>query len=202
MTTNVALPVAPLHAVPEVRLLDARAAGLDEQGLRACARAMTDGCGMPHVARSYRYPFALVAWHQEPVGVDLERIDRCDAAFANLICTPRERTRPRALADSDPYLTSLWCSKEALAKALGDALSYDPSRLDSPVYWPDLRSGPWRATPLETVPQHAAWLCWRSSSDERRAPSGIPITSVTASSRDDRLTSDGQCSGRRAQVRI
>jgi hypothetical protein len=148
---------------PEVVLLDARDEGLDEPGLRARARALTAERRKSHVARSYRYPYALVAWHSQPVGVDIERIEPCDAAFARLICTPAERADATASADQDVYLSSLWCSKEALSKALGDALRYDPSRLDSPMRWPELRSGPWSATPLKTVTGHAAWLCWRSA---------------------------------------
>jgi phosphopantetheinyl transferase len=151
------------EGTPEVRLLDARAAGLDEAGLRTWARAQTAACGQPYVVRSYRYPYALVAWHSEPVGVDIERIEPCDAAFAELILTPAERADPMPFAEPDAHLTSLWCSKEALSKALGDALRYDPGRLDSPMRWPDLRSGPWRAAPLRTTPRHTAWLCWRAA---------------------------------------
>ncbi|HEY4897857.1 MAG TPA: hypothetical protein VII01_17440, partial [Solirubrobacteraceae bacterium] len=43
-----------------------------------------------------------------------------------------ERADATASANQDAYLSSLWCSKAALSKALGDALRYDPSRLDSP----------------------------------------------------------------------
>jgi hypothetical protein len=149
------------EGAPQVVLLDARAAGLDEAGLRAQARALAAERPASHVARSYRHPHALVAWHSEPVGVDIERIETCDTAFAQLICTPLERAGATATDDRDVYLSSLWCSKEALAKALGDALQYDPSRLDSPMRWPNLRSGRWNATPLQTVPGHVAWLCWR-----------------------------------------
>ncbi len=146
---------------PTVVLLDARATGVDEAGLRAWARALTPDRPASHTVRSYRYPYALVAWHSEPVGVDIERVEPCDAAFADVICTPTERRDARVTADPDLFLSSLWSSKEALAKALGDALRYDPSRLDSPMRWPDLRSGPWNAAALQTVPGHVAWLCWR-----------------------------------------
>lgn len=150
-------------AAPVTMLLDARARGLDESGLRAWARELTDASGAPHAARSYRFPYALLAWHSEPVGVDLERIESCDEAFAELICTPSERTDARMWDERDAYLSSLWCSKEALAKALGDALRYEPGRLDSPMRWPGLRAGPWRARSVESVPRHVAWLCWRDT---------------------------------------
>ena len=154
-------PISVAEGAPEVRLLDARPAGLDEAGLRAWARAQTAASEDAHVTRSYRYPYALVAWHSEPVGVDIERVEPCDAAFAELICTAPERADPTFTTEPDAYLTSLWCSKEALSKALGDAVRYDPRRLDSPMRWPDLRAGPWHATPLQTIPSHTAWLCWR-----------------------------------------
>jgi hypothetical protein len=149
-----------LAARPAIRLLDARAAGLDEAGLRAWARALCDASGAAYTARSYRYPYALLGWHGRRVGVDVERVERCDAYLATVICTPGERA-DRALR-SDAALLSLWCSKEALAKALGDALAYDPARLEAPLRWPDGRCGPWRAVPLPAPPGHVAWLCWQA----------------------------------------
>ncbi len=56
--------------------------------------------------------------------------------------------------------TSLWSSKEALSKALGNALDYDPRWLEGPAAWPDGRSGPWRAARLDVGDDHVAWLCW------------------------------------------
>jgi phosphopantetheinyl transferase (holo-ACP synthase) len=148
---------------PEVRLLDARKLGVDAAGLRARARAVTGSSGARHAARSYRYPYALVAWHSQPVGVDIERIEAFDADFLESICTPSERPTAAELERPDAYLASLWCSKEALAKGLGDALAYDPRRLESPMSWPDGEAGPWRARRLTVAPDHAAWLCWRSA---------------------------------------
>jgi len=146
---------------PEVRLLDARAAGLDEAGLKAWARRRAQSCQTEFVTRSYRYPYALIAWHDGPVGIDIERVERCDAAFVESICTPAERSAWPAGGDPDATAISLWCSKEALAKALGDALAYDPRRLESPLGWPAGRSGAWRADCLPAPPGHVAWLCWR-----------------------------------------
>jgi phosphopantetheinyl transferase len=145
---------------PEMRLLDARSAGLNLSALRAQARAETATSGAPHVARSYCYPYALVAWHRGPVGVDIERIEACDEAFARSICTPSELAELADARDRDLYVTSLWCSKEALAKALGNAVAYDPRRLEAPSHWLAHQSGPWRAQPLSVVTQHTAWVCW------------------------------------------
>jgi phosphopantetheinyl transferase len=151
---------------PVVRLLDAEAAGLDAGGLRAWARGVAREMERPHVARSYRYPYALVAGHDWPVGVDLERVRAVSLAFAASIATPEERAALDAGepgADLGAWAIALWSGKEALAKALGDAIDYDPRRLPSPVRWPDGRAGAWRAAEL-TVPEgHTAWLCWRAT---------------------------------------
>jgi hypothetical protein len=145
--------------IPTVELLDARSASLDGDGLRDWARARAAASGGARVARSYRYPLALVGWHTEPIGVDVERVEPYDEAFAESICTPSERSlaRPRSAEE----LASLWCSKEALAKALGDARRYDPRRLESPAQWPGGEAGPWRARALEAPDGYIAWVCWR-----------------------------------------
>ncbi len=153
---------------PELRLLDARPAGLDEPGLRAWARAQTANAPGRHCSRSYRYPYALISWHREPVGVDIERIEPFDEAFLESIRTPSERRIAPDEGDPDQYVTSLWCSKEALAKALGDALRYDPRRLGSPLLWRNGQSGPWRAAELTLIDGHVGWLCWRSSTQSGR----------------------------------
>jgi 4'-phosphopantetheinyl transferase superfamily len=160
---------------PQVRLLDARVPGLDAEGLRSWARGLTTPTGAPCVTRSYCYPFALVGWHDEPIGIDIEKISPCDGAFAELVCTPDERSDADLTTDRDRYLTSLWSSKEALSKALGDPLRYEPSRLESPARWRGRRSGPWRAAQLIVAPDHVAWLCWRSTAPVPRGASGDPL---------------------------
>jgi hypothetical protein len=148
---------------PQVHLIDARLAGLDEEGLRAASREQAARSGAAFTSRSYRFPLALIACHEAPVGVDIERIEPCDEAFGDSISTPAERAaRPQRL-ERDRFFISLWSSKEALSKALGDALAYDPRRLEGPGSWPQGRSGSWRAAALEVGPGHLAWLCWRST---------------------------------------
>ena len=148
---------------PEVRLLDARSASLPESVLRRWARSQRQPGAGTFVTRSYRYPYALVAWHTGPVGIDLERIEPCAPGFADSVSAPAERSTP-ALddLDADTYAISLWCGKEALAKALGDALRYDARRLESPLRWPGGRCGPWCASQLSAPRGHVAWVCWRS----------------------------------------
>jgi hypothetical protein len=149
--------------VPQVSLLDAAMAGLGAAGLRYWARRLAATSRAPYTSRSYRYPYALVAWHGQPVGIDIERIGLCNEDFADLICTPSERSGPPGPFDRDRYLTSLWSGKEALSKALGDAVAYEPSRLGSPACWPHRRAGPWRADELNVPPGYVAWLCWKSA---------------------------------------
>jgi hypothetical protein len=154
--------------LPQVVLLDARRRGLqDAAALRGWARA-TAPPGARHVSRSYSFPYALVAWHDGPVGIDIERVVPCDTAFSDAIRTPAERAATGSGDDAgDRVVTSLWCSKEALAKALGDARRYDPRRLEGPPAWPGGRAGPWRALALHAPAGHVAWVCWR-----RRAEAG------------------------------
>jgi hypothetical protein len=144
-----------------VRLIDARRSGLgDEARLRERAREVSTAMGAPFSSRSYRFPLALLAWHSAPVGVDIERVGSCDEAFADSIRTPDERASGWPTDDPDRFFTSLWSSKEALSKALGNSLDYDPRRLEGPAAWPDGRSGPWRAVALQVGAGHVAWLCW------------------------------------------
>lgn len=148
---------------PRAWLLDGRAAGLDEVGLRAWARAEGEASGARHVSRAYRHPFAVVAWHEQPVGVDIERIERHDPRFAASIATPAEAPEVARRVAHEGYVSALWSGKEALAKALGDAVDYDPQRLESPLCWPGHRAGGWRAAPLATPGAHVGWLVWRET---------------------------------------
>lgn len=149
----------PAGPEPRVRLFDARELGVNEAGLRRQARAHSGDSA--RVSRSYRHPYALVACHSRAVGVDLERLEPCDENFAASICTPQELPQVAAAPERDAFLISLWSSKEALTKALGDAVDYDPRRLAAPLFWPQGRAGPWRARQLPAPPDHVAWLCWR-----------------------------------------
>lgn len=146
---------------PEIRLLEAGDAGLPEAELRSWARKLAPAAAAPYSSRSYRYPYALVAWHDQPVGVDIERIEPVDAEFACSICTYSESQRFPVV--DDRLVASLWCGKEALSKALGDPLIYDPRRLEAPLLWLDGKAGPWQAAELSVIEGHVAWLCWRSA---------------------------------------
>jgi hypothetical protein len=131
---------------PRVELIEAES--LAE--LKARARSLGGA------SRSYCDPYALVGFHDGLVGVDIERVVGCDAGFAESITTPDER-----VPCTDAEIVSLWSGKEALAKALGDAVDYDPRRLQSPGAWPAGVSGAWRASALELPDGYVGWLGWR-----------------------------------------
>ncbi|RKQ93027.1 4'-phosphopantetheinyl transferase superfamily protein [Solirubrobacter pauli] len=124
--------------------------GPDPAALRARARTLGGQ------SRSYCAPYAVVAFHDGPVGVDIERVVDCDDRFAASITTPSERV-PRDAAE----IISLWSSKEALAKALGDAVAYDPRRLESPAAWRNGVNGAWHAQALTLPDGFRGWVCWR-----------------------------------------
>ena len=149
--------------VPQVRLLDARDVAGDEDQLRRLACRLTGTVAAPWISRSYAFPYAMVAWHDTAVGIDIERVEPCSVEFAELVCTPSEIAHTPWDGPLDDHLTGLWSSKEALAKALGDALRYDPRRLGSPMYWPEGRAGTWRTAAITAPAGHCAWLCWREA---------------------------------------
>ncbi|MGB9185641.1 MAG: 4'-phosphopantetheinyl transferase superfamily protein [Solirubrobacteraceae bacterium] len=147
-----------VHGAPQIQII--RADEREEAAaLNARCHALDRAAGARFVSRSYRFPFAVLAWHDQPVGVDIERIEACPPGFAASISTPTELALRIA---GDEETISLWCSKEALAKALGDALDYDPRRLESPVAWPEGHAGPWRAARQDAPGGHVVWLCWRA----------------------------------------
>ncbi len=147
---------------PSTWLLDASGSGVGEGGLRERARQLASASGAAFTSRSYRFPYALVACHTAPVGIDIERMDPLDPAFLASISTPEEMRCHPAVPDRG-YAACLWSSKEALAKALGNAVDYDPRRLGSPMYWPQEGSGPWRALSPPVPSGYVAWLCWRAN---------------------------------------
>jgi len=145
---------------PRVVLIDATDTGLDEDALRTRARKLGEAVGAGTVSRSYCHPYAVVGWHTGPIGVDIERVVTCPEQFSQAIATPAEAASGRWTTDHD--LISLWSSKEALSKALGDALEYDPRRLESPAGWPGGVCGAWRTATLRAPEGYCTWVCWRA----------------------------------------
>ena len=64
--------------------------------------------------------------------MDIEGITSWDMHALRSIPTPAECAMSVA-PFGDRWATSVWSSKEAVAKALGDPLRYDPRRLGSPA---------------------------------------------------------------------
>jgi phosphopantetheinyl transferase len=149
-----------LRSEPAYELLSLPRGNADQAELRAQARAHPRARLAAHASRSYSGALALVAWHTAAVGVDLERVRPIERAFAESICSPAERQRFGEQLDDHAFVTSLWSGKEALAKALGQPLAYDPRRLESPLGWVGGAAGRWHARQLEPAPGHLAWLVW------------------------------------------
>lgn len=186
---SVSAPLDPFEP-PELHLLSG---GADGRALRAAARALCHSRpGSTHSSRSYRGGYGVVALGTSRVGVDLERRDAVAVpgepgaavrTFLDAVATPAE-LRDAAGSGWDPVAAaSLWSSKEALAKALGAPLLYDPRRLDAPATWPEeptgaLRvAGRWRALPLAralALPDRLlGWVVWEG------VPGGIRQGAIT-----------------------
>jgi phosphopantetheinyl transferase len=165
MVTQLGLDVV---GAPHMALIDASSQGHDEAELRTAARNLGAAVEAGAVSRSYCHPYALVGWHSAEIGVDIEAVTPCPPEFAAFISTPAEYASERWTTDRE--LISLWSSKEALAKALGNALDYDPRRLPSPAGWPDGACGSWRADTVATPDGYCGWVCWRA---ELKAPDGL-----------------------------
>ena len=146
----------------------------DPAALHTWARAMCDE-RWPHWSRSYSGVIAVVAgWHRR-VGIDVEVLHRPappswsidDEDFRSAIMTPDERKQLLTLHDADARAAavSLWCSKEALAKALGTPMHMDPARLTGPAAWGDEVRGGWHARRMDATVldcDGVAWLVYES----------------------------------------
>lgn len=149
----------PIPGAPVVHLLDATGWTCEESDLRTAARSLSAFPPRGHTSRSYAFPLALVALHPQPVGLDIEPVTAWGSAQKASILSIAEGHRHRVL--DDRRATSLWSSKEALAKALDIPIRYDPRRLESPAFWPNGVAGRWRSYRLAVPDGYEAWLCWQ-----------------------------------------
>lgn len=97
-----------------------------------------------HWSRSYSKNWGVAAGWSSRVGIDIEVFDHdCDDAMwpgslkdfaAGLLPSDEHGNFFSLHGTSIKYSkSSIWSSKEALAKALGDALLYDPKKLTTPA---------------------------------------------------------------------
>jgi 4'-phosphopantetheinyl transferase len=65
------------------------------------------------------------------VGVDVERLDRRSAAVERTLTPGEAAALDAAAGDRHEQLLRVWCRKEALAKAIGGGLGWEPLRFDT-----------------------------------------------------------------------
>jgi 4'-phosphopantetheinyl transferase len=87
------------------------------------------------------------------VGVDVERLDRSSRAVERTL-TAAERAALAGAEDRHAALLRTWCRKEALAKALGGGLGWEPLRFDS------TDPGAFTLADVAVAAGHVAALAW------------------------------------------
>jgi 4'-phosphopantetheinyl transferase len=87
------------------------------------------------------------------VGVDVERLDRRSRAVERTL-TAGERAALAGVADRHTALLRVWCRKEALAKAIGGGLGWEPKRFDT------TDPGAFTLADLDVTAGHVAALAW------------------------------------------
>ena len=156
-----------LGQLPKVYLVSADVTRINSDQLRAATRIACKEKGAMarshehHNSRSYRFPFALFAVHSDSVGIDIEHVDPYDPVFAESICTPAEWSTSQTRPETALEVADVWSSKEALAKALGDAVKYDPRRLLSLALTSDAAAGPWHAARIDVPFGYTGWVVWK-----------------------------------------
>jgi hypothetical protein len=134
----------PNPGTPEVHLLDVAAWSAAERDLRAAARSIKPTARSRPSSRS-------CGWLSLASG-------RAACRQWELISNSYTRGgphRPHPFSPSRNAIaahrwtivgaTSVWSSKEALAKAFDTPIDYDPRRLEGPAFWPNGAAGRWRA---------------------------------------------------------
>jgi 4'-phosphopantetheinyl transferase len=86
------------------------------------------------------------------VGVDVERLDRRSAAVLRTLTAAESAALAAADGDRHVELLRVWCRKEALAKAIGGGLGWEPLRFDTTA------PGPFSLTDVAVRPGHVAAL--------------------------------------------
>jgi len=88
-------------------------------------RVFVGGAGSEiHLSITHSGDFAAAIADRSPIGLDLEKIERRDRSFEDLVLTADDRAKLDGITGDarDERLTLLWCEKEAYAKLIGDGL--------------------------------------------------------------------------------
>ena len=94
------------------------------------------------------------------VGIDVERVEPRDRAFAEIAFSDDELRLIAPSDDRDEWLTRLWAAKEAVGKARGTGLAGRPAR--AAHHRPHRRAGPRRRPGVETRREGAHVVAWTS----------------------------------------
>jgi 4'-phosphopantetheinyl transferase len=86
------------------------------------------------------------------VGVDVERLDRRSSAIPRTLTPAEAAALAAARGDKHAELLRVWCRKEALAKAIGGGLGWEPRRFDTTA------PGDYALTDVAVPPGHVAAL--------------------------------------------
>lgn len=157
--------------------------------LRSKTRAAC-GSQYAHWSRSYCGNISLAAGWSSRVGVDISRTTPTNVKhfcehledFLDVTATPNEREMLASLAVEDvpSAALDLWGAKEALTKALGNALDYNPAQISSPLMWSGGCQGSWYARRIslpeeivESDAQHGVFIGWIVFESTEAAPSGL-----------------------------
>ncbi len=107
-----------------------------------------------NTSRSYSGRYVVETFSQSRCGIDLETLKPAEAnwsihspLFELAMLAPGEKELIEAsdFCQHENLPTVIWASKEALAKALGDAKNYEPTQLRSPITWAAEPSPNWSA---------------------------------------------------------
>lgn len=93
---------------------------------------LTDG---PYFSISHSYPFCAIAIANHPIGIDIEYTSQpIDPVLFEVCLSEKEKANWECHSDFYMY----WCAKEAVLKAYGTGLLYDPRQLSLSAYDNDL----------------------------------------------------------------
>jgi len=110
------------------------------------------------LSRSHSGRFTIEVVSNQRCGIDLEIANEIDPewsfdseSFELAILAPGEKglIMSSSMSSAKDLATLIWVSKEALAKALGDATNYEPNKIYSPICWEATRPNNWQAVHID-----------------------------------------------------